>query len=51
VTYVRGNTERYVCTGDRPPPSPAEAVDLTLLPVLTEVEGSFAWTQGAVSQA
>jgi predicted phosphodiesterase len=52
VRAVRGNTERYVCTGDRPPPSPDQArADPALLPVLVEVEGTFAWTQGAVSQA
>jgi diadenosine tetraphosphatase ApaH/serine/threonine PP2A family protein phosphatase len=51
VRCVRGNTERYVCTGDRPPPSPAEAAaDPSLLPVLVEVAGTFAWTLGAVSQ-
>jgi predicted phosphodiesterase len=48
---VRGNTERYVCTGDRPPPSLEQAAaDSRHLPVLVEVAGSFAWTLGAVSQ-
>jgi predicted phosphodiesterase len=52
VRYVRGNTERYVCTGDRPPPSLNEArADPALLQVLVDVAGTFAWTQGAVSQA
>jgi predicted phosphodiesterase len=52
VRAVRGNTERYVCTGDRPPPSLDEATaDPALLPVLVDVAGTFAWTQGAVSQA
>jgi predicted phosphodiesterase len=47
---VRGNTERYVCTGDRPSPSLEEATaDPALLPVLLEVAGTFAWTQGAVT--
>ena len=51
VYSTRGNTERYVCTGDRPPPSLTEAADdPSLLPVLVEVEGTFAWTQGAVSE-
>jgi predicted phosphodiesterase len=49
---IRGNTERYVCTGDRPPPSLEQAeADPALLPVLVEVAGTFAWTQGAVTQA
>jgi predicted phosphodiesterase len=52
VRWVRGNTDRYVCTGDRPPPSLQEAVaDPTQLPVLLEVAGTFAWTQGAVTYA
>jgi predicted phosphodiesterase len=51
LVCVRGNTERYLCTGDRPPPSLAEAAaDPALLSVLVEVAGSFAWTQGAVSE-
>lgn len=52
VRVVRGNTERYVCTGDRPPPTLGEArADPSLLPVLVEVAGTFAWTQGAVTSA
>jgi predicted phosphodiesterase len=52
VRYVRGNTDRYICTGDRPPPSLKEAqADPSLLPVLVEVAGTFAWTQGAVTNA
>jgi predicted phosphodiesterase len=48
---VGGNTERYVCTGERPSPSLDQArEDPSLLPVLVEVEGSFAWTLGAVGQ-
>ncbi len=51
VRCVRGNTERYVCTGDRPPPSIEQArTDTALLPTLVEVAGTFAWTQGAVTQ-
>jgi predicted phosphodiesterase len=50
--FVRGNTDRYVVTGDRPPPTPDDALaDLRLLPALLEVTGSFAWTQGAVVAA
>lgn len=50
--FVRGNTDRYIVTGDRPPPTMAEAEkDARLLPVLVEVAHTFAWTQGAVTQA
>jgi predicted phosphodiesterase len=52
VRCIRGNTDRYVCTGDRPSPSFEDVNrDPTLLHVLVEVAGSFAWTQGAVTQA
>ena len=52
VRCVRGNTERYVCTGDRPPPTLEQArLDPDLLPTLVEVAGTFAWTQGMVTQA
>jgi predicted phosphodiesterase len=46
---VRGNTDRYVVTGDRPPdaPSPAAAqANPTHIPQLIDVEQSFAWAQG-----
>lgn len=47
VAFIAGNTERYVLTGDRPDPSFAEvAADPSLLPRLTEVAASFAWTKG-----
>jgi predicted phosphodiesterase len=49
---VRGNTDRYTATGDRPPPTPAEVrADPALLPVLLAVAHSFAWTQGVVTGA
>ena len=49
---VRGNTDRYVATGARPPPTLAQArADPALLPVLLDVAHSFAWTQGAVTAA
>lgn len=52
VRYARGNTDRYVCTGDRPPPSLREVrANILLLPMLVEIAGTFAWTQGAVSSA
>ncbi|MBT3381480.1 MAG: hypothetical protein HN742_39175 [Lentisphaerae bacterium] len=49
---ISGNTDRYVCTGDRPPPSLADVqADPALLPILLSVERSFSWTQGAVTEA
>jgi predicted phosphodiesterase len=48
--FVRGNTDRYVCTGDRPSPGIEEAKsDPQLLPALVEVANTFAWTQGMVT--
>jgi putative phosphoesterase len=48
--FVRGNTDRYVVTGQRPYPSLADAeADPFLSPRLVEVAHSFAWTQGYVS--
>jgi predicted phosphodiesterase len=50
--FLRGNTDRYVVTGERPPPSEAEVVaDPALLPVITEIAGSFAWTAGYLAAA
>jgi diadenosine tetraphosphatase ApaH/serine/threonine PP2A family protein phosphatase len=47
---TRGNTDRYVITGDRPPPSPAEvAARPDLLGQFAQVEGSFSWTRGALA--
>lgn len=52
IQIIRGNTERYVYNGDRPPPTLSEVKnDPNLLPILVEVAHSFAWTQGAVTQA
>ncbi len=49
---VRGNTDRYVCTGERPSPTLDEVqADIGLLPTLVEVEADFCWTQGAVTVA
>jgi len=49
---VRGNADRYVVTGDRPPPHEDEVQrHPELLPILAEVAGTFAWTQGAITQA
>ena len=52
VRCTRGNTDRYVSEGDRPPPTIEEAAgDSSRLPALVQCAGTFAWTQGAVSQA
>jgi predicted phosphodiesterase len=52
VQFVRGNTDRYVVSGDRPPPSYADVVaSPSLIATLVEIAGTFAWTQGALSAA
>jgi len=49
VRFVRGNTDRYVVTGDRPPPSAGDvARDPSLQSLFEAVESSFAWTREAV---
>jgi predicted phosphodiesterase len=48
ASFSRGNTDRYVVTGDRPPPLLAE---VQARPELVEVAGTFAWTQGALTSA
>ncbi|MEM7126869.1 MAG: metallophosphoesterase [Chloroflexota bacterium] len=48
VRYTRGNTDRYITEGHRPPPFPKTVEsDLTKLPVFEEVALTMAWTQGA----
>jgi predicted phosphodiesterase len=48
--FIRGNTDRYVVTGDRPSPTIEEAKsDPRLLGALVEVANTFAWTQGMVT--
>lgn len=48
--FTRGNTDRYLVTGERPPPGPHEiARNPKLLPVLLEVHASFAWSCGALA--
>ncbi len=50
--FVRGNTDRYVVTGERPFPSPDDVLqNPDLLPRYANVMASFAWTQGAVTPA
>ena len=50
VRFVRGNTDRYVTTTDRPPPT-IESVksDPARIAHLIGMASSFTWTQGAVS--
>jgi putative phosphoesterase len=48
--FIRGNTDRYVCNGDRPSPTIEEARrNPELLGTLVEVANTFAWTQGMVT--
>jgi 3',5'-cyclic AMP phosphodiesterase CpdA len=50
--FVRGNTDRYVVSGQRPYPTFADvAANVTLIPRLVEVAHSFAWTQGVLTSA
>lgn len=50
VRIIRGNTDRYVAGGDRPPPTLEEVrADPALLPRLIEVAQTFTWTQGALA--
>jgi predicted phosphodiesterase len=52
VTCIRGNTDRYVVSMDRPRPTLDEALaDPAVLEVWKEVHASFFWTQGAVTAA
>lgn len=52
VRFTRGNTDRYVVTGERPSPTfAAVESDPRLLPLLVDVAQSFAWTQGAITAA
>ena len=49
---IRGNTDRYVISGDRPSPTLQDAAnDPGLLPALVEVANTFAWTQGMITAA
>ena len=50
VVITRGNTDRYVVTGERPSPHAADVIaDPQLLSLFTAVEGSFSWTRGALA--
>lgn len=50
ASFVRGNTDRYVVTGEGPPPSLAEAqADPDLVALYARVTASMAWTRGFVT--
>jgi predicted phosphodiesterase len=50
VAIIRGNTERYVLTTDRPPPHRDDVITRPeLMDVFVEVEASFSWTRGALA--
>jgi predicted phosphodiesterase len=50
VRFVRGNTDRYVVTGERPAPTlKAAQADPGLVLQIVQIAGSFAWTQGYVA--
>ena len=50
VRFTYGNTDRYITTGERPPPSLADvAADPSRLLAFEEVAQTMAWTQGAVT--
>ncbi len=49
---VRGNTDRYITSADRPPPAfDAVIAEPELLPIFVEIEASCSWTRGAVTAA
>jgi len=49
VRFTRGNTDRYVTIGDRPPPYAEDVrADSARLPAFAEVAQTMAWTQGAL---
>ena len=46
VAFVRGNTDRYVVSGDRPAPHADDvARDPRLRPLFVAIESSFSWTR------
>lgn len=51
-SFIRGNTDRYVVTGDRPPPFPEDiGQDMEMIRIFAEFTSSLAWTQGAITAA
>jgi putative phosphoesterase len=52
ITIVRGNTDRYLVTGEGPSPTLDQAqADPTLVDLHARVKASFAWTRGFVTAA
>jgi predicted phosphodiesterase len=50
ATIISGNTDRYVVTGERPPPSVDDAMtEPALVARITEVAASFGWTAGCAT--
>lgn len=48
--FTRGNTDRYVTTGEQPPPDLATVQnDPTLVATYAKIAASFAWTRGFVT--
>ncbi len=49
ASYVRGNTDRYLVSGERPSPTPEQlAQNPDLLPRVMQIAQNFAWTIGAL---
>ncbi len=51
ASFTRGNTDRYVVTGDLPVQPEQALEDPALLPEVIEAVRSFSWTRGYVSAA
>ena len=52
VSVIRGNTDRYVFAGDRPPPSLDEVrANPDLIETYAGISASFAWTRGYITGA
>lgn len=51
--FIRGNTDRYTVTGDRPFPMRAETVidHPEKFDLMRQIEANFAWTLGAITNA
>ena len=50
VQVTSGNTERYLLTDDRPPPRQSDVIaDPKLFGLYAAIQGSFAWTAGALA--
>lgn len=49
ASFTRGNTDRYIITGERPGPTVEEVqAHPQLVPRLAELSANFAWTQGFI---